>query len=296
MTRWARGGTANTKKPLEATAWKEMAVGGTTASQKGSASAKEVKTQSEASNSKEMNKTKKRATDGQDADNQKKKKEVKRLKLTSSGDQATSVQSQIVVPTNDKPVDFLDALASMQDDTSVSKSERIELLEYVKKDRRREARRVKRVENRQNTRVCFNCRLPGHDLSSCPKVTRDVEQGTGICFKCGSTEHAMTQCKAQVPHGKFPFAKCFICKEVGHLSRNCPDNPRGLYPNGGCCRICESVEHFKKDCPELQKQQGIQDVKLTTINWCTSLDADEALTKQKIVAPTVKTKSKIVRF
>jgi zinc finger CCHC domain-containing protein 9 len=294
MTRWARGGTANTKKPLEATAWKEMTVGGTTASPKRSASTKEAKTQSQADNSKEMKKTKKRAVDGQDTDIHKKK--VKRLKSTSSGDQTAGVQSQSIVPTDDKPVDFLDALASMQNDTSVSKSDRIELLEYVKKDRRREARREKRVENRWNTRVCFNCRLPGHDLSTCPKVTRDVEQGTGICFKCGSTEHAMTQCKAQVPHGKFPFAKCFICKEVGHLSRNCPDNPRGLYPNGGCCRICESVEHFKKDCPELQKQQGIQDVKLTTINWRTSLDADETLTKHKIVVPTVKTKAKIVKF
>jgi len=155
---------------------------------------------------------------------------------------------------------------------------------------------VKRVEHRNNVRVCFNCRQPGHDLSTCPKVEKDVEQGTGICFKCGSTEHSLAQCRAHVPQGRLPYAKCFICKEVGHLSRTCPDNPRGLYPNGGCCRICESVEHFKKDCPELQKQQGIQDVTLPKMNQFASIDDDETLPVPQKKTTASKVKSKVVQF
>jgi len=79
---------------------------------------------------------------------------------------------------------------------------------------------VKRVEHRNNVRVCFNCRQPGHDLSTCPKVEKDVEQGTGICFKCGSTEHSLAQCRAHVPQdSRMPSVssvkKLDIC--LGHV-------------------------------------------------------------------------------
>ncbi|CAJ1069944.1 LOW QUALITY PROTEIN: zinc finger CCHC domain-containing protein 9 [Xyrichtys novacula] len=124
----------------------------------------------------------------------------------------------------------------------------------LKKDRRREDRRVKRQTDKKNKMLCFNCRKPGHGLADCPEADRDEEMGRGICYRCGSTEHEIQKCRAKVDPalGDYPFAKCFICSQTGHLSRSCPDNPKGLYAQGGCCRVCGSVEHFQKDCPEHQ--------------------------------------------
>uniref|UniRef100_F6UQ68 CCHC-type domain-containing protein n=1 Tax=Ciona intestinalis TaxID=7719 RepID=F6UQ68_CIOIN len=121
----------------------------------------------------------------------------------------------------------------------------------VKKDKRRDNRRIKRIRKKEAKKVCFHCRMPGHGMADCPAVKNDMEQGTDICFKCGSTEHLSNVCSVKVPAGKeFLFAKCFVCGETGHLSKACPDNPRGLYPDGGSCQLCGSVEHYKKDCPD----------------------------------------------
>ncbi|KFQ40478.1 Zinc finger CCHC domain-containing protein 9, partial [Mesitornis unicolor] len=124
----------------------------------------------------------------------------------------------------------------------------------LKKDKRREGRRLKRQEVKKNAMVCFHCREPGHGVADCPAVLESQDMGTGICYRCGSTEHDISKCKAKVDPavGPFPYAKCFICGEMGHLSRSCPDNPKGLYAGGGRCRLCGSVEHFRKDCPEKQ--------------------------------------------
>ncbi|KFV63092.1 Zinc finger CCHC domain-containing protein 9, partial [Dryobates pubescens] len=134
----------------------------------------------------------------------------------------------------------------------------------LKKDKRREDRRLKRKENKKNAMVCFHCREPGHGVADCPAVLESEDMGTGICYRCGSTEHDIGKCRAKVDPavGPFPYAKCFICGEMGHLSRSCPDNPKGLYAEGGGCKLCGSVEHFKKDCPEKQNagemQGGVQ--------------------------------------
>ncbi|NXX54810.1 ZCHC9 protein, partial [Scopus umbretta] len=129
-----------------------------------------------------------------------------------------------------------------------------EVAEALRKDRRREDRRLKRQEMKKNAMVCFHCREPGHGVADCPAVLESQDMGTGICYRCGSTEHDISKCKAKVDPavGPFPYAKCFICGEMGHLSRSCPDNPKGLYAEGGGCRLCGSVEHFRKDCPEKQ--------------------------------------------
>lgn len=107
-----------------------------------------------------------------------------------------------------------------------------EFIDKLVRESRSEQRRLTRINKRENTICCFQCRKPGHSVNDCPEVSKDYEQGVGVCYKCGSTEHSVNKCKVKVEPGHYPFAKCFICKEVGHLSKQCPDNPRGLYPNG----------------------------------------------------------------
>ncbi|XP_029025122.1 zinc finger CCHC domain-containing protein 9 [Betta splendens] len=155
----------------------------------------------------------------------------------------------------------------------------------LKKDKRREDRRVKRQKDKKNKMLCFNCRKPGHGLADCPEADRDEEMGRGICYRCGSTEHEIHKCKAKVDPalGDYPYAKCFICEQTGHLSRSCPDNPKGLYAQGGCCRVCGSVEHFQKDCPGHQAATNT-----VTLGWLSnnmSADHEEMHVPVKKVKP-----------
>jgi len=142
--------------------------------------------------------------------------------------------------------------------------ERIE--EIVKKDLRRERRRLKRIKIKADQKCCFQCRKPGHTMMDCPETSVNQDSGAGICFKCGSTEHTSARCKAKVAPGEFPFAVCFVCNQKGHLASKCPDNPRGLYPNGGGCTMCGSVEHFRRDCPEADRMRGIDNIALDTLD------------------------------
>lgn len=131
-----------------------------------------------------------------------------------------------------------------------------------------EQRRAEKALARLKKKVCFHCRLSGHNLSECPLLSGPNEHesmNSGICFKCGSTEHTHFNCKV-VRTDEYKFATCFICKEQGHISRQCPDNNRGLYPKGGACRVCGDVTHLKKDCPKYQMQQEKAAVVVETIN------------------------------
>uniref|UniRef100_A0A8C8FCN7 CCHC-type domain-containing protein n=1 Tax=Oncorhynchus tshawytscha TaxID=74940 RepID=A0A8C8FCN7_ONCTS len=68
----------------------------------------------------------------------------------------------------------------------------------LKKDRRREDRRIKRQDDKKSSMVCFNCRKPGHGLADCPEADRDEEMGREICYRCGSTEHEIQRCRAKI--------------------------------------------------------------------------------------------------
>lgn len=263
MTRWARGAYANRKKPLDATKWTEM--------------------MSDDSGLNDNTVVQKKPTAKQSLPQKFKKK--------SGSKQKTQIQSKGLQQNAAHELEKLGKESALVG----SLSESVVLEEFVHKETRREARRLRRQEQKQQARVCYNCRQQGHDLASCPQVVGDVDHGTGVCFKCGSTEHKINACKVKLAHGQFPFAKCFICGQVGHLSRSCPDNPRGLYPNGGCCNHCGSVEHFKRDCPELQKQRGTVETTLSTLDKCTNMDEEPALKRPKSVAVTA-TKTNVVTF
>lgn len=125
-----------------------------------------------------------------------------------------------------------EVLADLDDMLERKKLTLEEYADAIVREGRSNRRRLDRKNERDSSRICFNCREPGHCVEQCPAVLKSNEVGTGICYKCGSTEHSVNRCKVRVEPGKYPYATCFICKEQGHLSKQCPDNPRGLYPNG----------------------------------------------------------------
>ncbi|XP_074993090.1 zinc finger CCHC domain-containing protein 9 isoform X1 [Calonectris borealis] len=221
MTRWARRNGAAGEKALAATPWEEMASG--PGGREGRSGPLSLKTEQE----KRRKKNKKK----KDYLNEDVNGFAAYLKQSWRGGEVAEAES-----------------ADLEKEVAIA----------LKKDRRREDRRLKRQEMKKNAMVCFHCREPGHGVADCPAVLESQDMGTGICYRCGSTEHDISKCKAKVDPavGAFPYAKCFICGEMGHLSRSCPDNPKGLYAEGGGCRLCGSVEHFRKDCPEKQNSAG----------------------------------------
>uniref|UniRef100_A0ABM5FTI4 Zinc finger CCHC domain-containing protein 9 isoform X3 n=1 Tax=Pogona vitticeps TaxID=103695 RepID=A0ABM5FTI4_9SAUR len=237
MTRWARSNVTHNKKALDATPWENM---------KKEASGSDA-------NQSSSNRLSLKITQGK----KKNKKKKDYLNEDVNGFMEYLKQNSQV-------------LHNGQVTNSYEAKE--EIATALKKDKRREGRRLKRQERKKNIMVCFHCRRPGHGVADCPAVLKSQDMGTGICYRCGSTEHDISKCKAKIDPavGEFPYAKCFICGEMGHLSRSCPDNPKGLYADGGSCRICGSVEHFKKDCPENQNSDRV----VTVGRWFKGMSAD----------------------
>lgn len=175
-----------------------------------------------------------------------------------------------------------------QTELNVKVNKKLNLTKEMKRVRKGESRRLKRIAVRYSDKQCFNCRKQGHTLSQCPLNNKQTE-GTGMCFKCGSLNHMSRFCKVKSKgQGAYPYATCFVCKKSGHISKDCPDNDHGLYPNGGCCLECGSVRHLRRDCPEKQKKLGITNYTLSTMSNQTSADLEPS--RDEIAEPLTKKK------
>ena len=103
-----------------------------------------------------------------------------------------------------------------------------EMRETLKRERRK-AENALANSKKDQKKVCFKCREPGHRLNECPKLSEKI----GKCFKCGSAEHTSKGCVSKLKGADaYKFADCFVCGQKGHLAKACPDNPKGLYPKG----------------------------------------------------------------
>ncbi|XP_041360488.1 zinc finger CCHC domain-containing protein 9-like [Gigantopelta aegis] len=278
MTRFARSSDSNKKTPLDATKWEEM-------TKKKKFENKEKQKQTKTATPKQEHSGNDAPTTSNDSGNTVKKVKTKSSKTSPmKGDQSDG-KKQFSNSSNWKGV---------KKGGQWTDAKERHIAKVFKKEYSREHRRMKRIQQKQAEKVCYNCRQPGHKMQDCVFLKESTDQGTGICFKCGSTEHSAGECSVKLPPGEYPFAKCFICGEMGHITRQCPDNPRGLYPKGGCCRICSSVDHFMKDCPERLAEQGIASETVGRISEEQSIDAEVSATEK--IPKAKKKRPKVVKF
>ncbi|XP_072038193.1 zinc finger CCHC domain-containing protein 9-like [Amphiura filiformis] len=313
MTRFARGGPANKKKPSDASSWQELkkSVPSPNSSRSSSGYGKnrttsgrhaqdngEHRLKSKPKFKKKMGKTEVKLSAKEKPSPRTSNSEFGSQNSKSLIEELEEMDRQQMIEIGEKELNHKGRSQSIEDEEAQNKGT-ARSGKMDKKDRRREERRLKRQNTKLNKMVCYHCREAGHGVADCPRALADAEQGTGVCYRCGSTEHDSSQCTARIDpnEGEFPFAKCFICQEMGHLSRSCPDNPKGLYPMGGCCEFCESVEHMSWNCPHKKTPKGMKEVTVATYSNTSHQSADaEMFEAPRRAVPVKKKQPKIVKF
>ncbi|KAF5328672.1 hypothetical protein D9619_011651 [Psilocybe cf. subviscida] len=157
----------------------------------------------------------------------------------------------------------------------------------IKVESATEARRLKRIQQKNSSTTCFACREKGHSAKDCKSVEA-AEPGAaavGVCYRCGSKKHSLSRCKKPAdPSNPFPYASCFVCNGKGHLASACPLNKaKGVYPNGGSCKLCGETSHLAKDCGIRQKVTDSTAAVLGTGREAGADEDDFLLLKQKTI-------------
>ncbi|KAJ7638780.1 hypothetical protein FB45DRAFT_976853 [Roridomyces roridus] len=74
-------------------------------------------------------------------------------------------------------------------------------------------------------RLCYNCRQPGHESSSCPSP-RSVSAKQ--CYSCGGVGHIVPECPSlRIQQQGGGGQKCYNCGRFGHIARACPSGALG---------------------------------------------------------------------
>jgi len=75
-------------------------------------------------------------------------------------------------------------------------------------------------------RLCYNCRLPGHESAACPQPRTVAAKQ---CYSCGGVGHIQAECPSlRIQGGGGGGQKCYSCGRFGHIARACPNGGAGF--------------------------------------------------------------------